>query len=77
MALAIAIRLNDPFLVPRHVKQQPLVIGVHMCLARVVFGVDRGDGTPNSSGDACKLEASERSELLDPMRANCWISAQH
>ena len=23
------------------------------------------------------LQASERSELLDPMRASCWISAQH
>ena len=23
------------------------------------------------------LQASERSELLDPMRARCWISAQH
>ena len=23
------------------------------------------------------LQASECSELLDPMRANCWISAQH
>jgi hypothetical protein len=23
------------------------------------------------------LQASECSELLDPMRASCWISAQH
>ena len=23
------------------------------------------------------LHASERSELLDPVRASCWISAQH
>ena len=23
------------------------------------------------------LQALERSELLDPMRASCWISAQH
>ena len=31
--------------------------------------------TPSEAPKA--LQASECSELLDPMRANCWISAQH
>ena len=31
--------------------------------------------TPSDAPKA--LQASERSELLDPMRASCWISAQH
>ena len=31
--------------------------------------------TPSETPKA--LQASERSELLDPMRASCWISAQH
>ena len=31
--------------------------------------------TPSEAPKA--LQASECSELLDPMRASCWISAQH
>ena len=31
--------------------------------------------TPSEAPKA--LQASECSELLDPARANCWISAQH
>ena len=31
--------------------------------------------TPSEASKA--LQASECSELLDPMRASCWISAQH
>jgi hypothetical protein len=31
--------------------------------------------TPSEAPKA--LQASECSELLDPTRANCWISAQH
>ena len=31
--------------------------------------------TPSETPKA--LQASECSELLDPMRASCWISAQH
>ena len=31
--------------------------------------------TPTEAPKA--LQASECSELLDPMRASCWISAQH
>ena len=31
--------------------------------------------TPSEAPKA--LQASEYSELLDPMRASCWISAQH
>ena len=31
--------------------------------------------TPSEAPKA--LQASESSELLDPMRASCWISAQH
>ena len=31
--------------------------------------------TPSDAPEA--LQAPERSELLDPMRTSCWISAQH
>ena len=31
--------------------------------------------TPSEAPKA--FQASERSDLLDPMRASCWISAQH
>ena len=31
--------------------------------------------TPTEALEA--LKASEYSELLDPMKASCWISAQH
>ncbi len=54
------------------------------CLLRSMLAVARKQATSQeillwmTPSEAPKaLQASECSELLDPMRASCWISAQH
>ena len=61
-----------PLLVPGVALPQCLLVDAHMqsTSREILLWM-----TPSEAPKA--LQASECSELLDPTRANCWISAQH
>ena len=55
---------------PGNSKPQLVVARKHTTSREIMLWM-----TPSEAPKA--LQASECSELLDPMRASCWISAQH